>query len=520
MLAALLAAPSIAHADDAAAPAPAPSAPPSGGPAIELTTLRVLHEKGILGDADYASAMKDLNDSLGQRSPNATTLAVGKWSTTVYGFVEMDAIHDSTQSFTEVAGGTSIARNYSNTQLGLSNYAAANGQTVFSVRNSRLGFRLGGAPLGDVHTSAVIEMDLLGAQTAASYSTFPSPTMRLRHAYAKVETPIVDVLFGQTWALFGWQNVYHPNTVEIQGVPGELYSRVPQVRISKTVASSAVTFEVAVAALRPPSPASQIPEGQGGIRLAVNPWTGMTTNGATGTNLQPLSIAVTGDYRHFEVPNVPFDGPLDASGNPTPNPLPNGSSHVDSAAVAIDAFVPVIPATKSSRGNSLSLNGELVTGYGMADLYSNLTGGVTFPNVPLAGLQGINYPANINNGLVVLDNVNFNLHPIQWTSYLVGVQYYLPGLDGRAWISGNYSHMESGNTKYYALYATTANQLVSNYALASTVRASESWYDVNLFADVAPGVRVGAEYAYFSDKYVDGFTAPNTRFQVSGWYIF
>jgi hypothetical protein len=156
----------------------------------------------------------------------------------------------------------------------------------------------------------------------------------------------------------------------------------------------------------------------------------------------------------------------------------------------------------------------------MADLYSNLTGGISFPNVPLAGLQGINYPANINNGLVVLDNVNFNLHPIQWTSYLVGAQYYLPGLDGRVWISGNYSHMESANTKYYALYATTANQLVSNYPLASTVRASESWYDVNLFGDVAPGVRVGAEYAYFTDKYVDGFTAPNTRFQVSGWYIF
>ena len=52
--------------------------------------------------------------------------------------------------------------------------------------------------------------------------------MRIRHAMFRVETPVVDVLVGQYWHLFGWQDGYHPNTTEIQGVPGTaLLARAP-----------------------------------------------------------------------------------------------------------------------------------------------------------------------------------------------------------------------------------------------------------------------------------------------------
>jgi hypothetical protein len=356
----------------AAAADPPPVVPPpaTAGPQLQITELRVLHEKGILDDATYAAALKDLNDSLGSRSENATTLAVGRWATTIYGFAEADIIHDSTQGLNEVVGGSPISRSVYDPALGLSDYKGTHGALMMSVRNSRLGFRLSAPTLAGVHPSAVLELDLLGAipPGATENQTFTSPTMRLRHAYGRVETPIVDILFGQTWALLGWQSVYHPNTVAIQGVPGELYSRTPQLRISKTVDAGPLTLEFAAAGLRPPSRGSEAPEAQGGIRLAVNPWTGVTTNGATATSVQPLSVAVTGDYRHYEVPNVPFNGPPGMNGLPQANPLPNGSSRRDSAAFAVDAFVPVIPGTKESKGNSLSLNGEFVTGTGMADM--------------------------------------------------------------------------------------------------------------------------------------------------------
>ncbi|HLK38283.1 MAG TPA: hypothetical protein VKU41_16085, partial [Polyangiaceae bacterium] len=95
------------------------------------------------------------------------------------------------------------------------------------------------------------------------------------------------------------------------------------------------------------------------------------------------------------------------------------------------------------------------------------------------------------------------------TSYLFGAQYYVPGTDGKFWISGNYSHMESANSHYYIFAATTAK-----------VRAALDWFDVNLFVDPVNAVRLGLEYANFNDMAVDGTHAINHRFQLSGFYIF
>ena len=73
-----------------------------------------------------------------------------------------------------------------------------------------------------VHTSALLEMDFLGNQPSgvSQSSYFTSPTMRIRHAVFRVETPVVDFMVGQYWHLFGWMDGYFPNTTEIQGMPG------------------------------------------------------------------------------------------------------------------------------------------------------------------------------------------------------------------------------------------------------------------------------------------------------------
>jgi len=490
----------------------APAAPASSSP-VELTTLKLMLQKGLISQAEYDSAVRDLTESAGSGAGDKGTVVLGKWATTFYGFVEADSIYDSTQSFTEVAGNNQVQRSPTAPLPGSTGtrYAGEHGRTQFSVRNSRFGFRLKAPELGSVRTSATLELDLLGNQPAVSESAFyTSPTARVRHANLKIETPIVDVLVGQYWHLFGWQSVYHPNTVEIQGVPGELYSRTPQIRVMRKFEFGKMQLEIAGAAMRPPQRDGEVPEFQGGLRFAFNGWNGMTTAGSTGTALMPLSIAVTGDYRNFNVNELSL--------------TPTRAVSKSTSAIAIDAFVPVLAATKESKGNALSLNGEFASGYGISDMYSGMTLGVTNPSIPGSGAAGaVPYVANVDPNLVVFDPYVANqsaLHGIQLTTYLFGIQYYLPGLDGRYWVSANYAHIESNNAKNFVRYTVAADPLQSQYAYAGLVRESEDWWDVNLFGDITQGVRLGLEYANFNDRYQDGIRAVNHRVQASGFFIF
>ncbi len=189
-------------------------------------------------------------------APAGLTFSVGsKFATTLYGFVELDTMHDSTLSFTDLPGNGAVARP--------GTYNGSHGRTTFGVRNSRIGFRFKGPDSDNIKTSALAEMDFLGNQPlgapapggtppVSEAAFFNNPTFRVRHFMLKMETPIVDVMAGQYWELFGWQSYFHPNTVELQGVPGQIYSRTPQLRLSKIIKTDAVNVEVAIAALRPP----------------------------------------------------------------------------------------------------------------------------------------------------------------------------------------------------------------------------------------------------------------------------
>ena len=457
--------------------------------AVELTTLDLMRAKGLISQEEYDSAVRDIGDTAGTQTGDAPTLMLGRWSTTLYGFVEADSIFDSTESFNDLAGNTQIART--------GTYQANNHRLMFGVRNSRIGFRLRAPEYHKVRASAMLEMDFLGNQppNATEAAFFTNPTFRIRHFNLKVETPIVDVLIGQYWQLFGWQSTYQPNSVEIQGVPGEVYSRTPQIRLSKTLKPGPLTLELAAAIMRPPQRDSSYPEGQFGGRIAFNKWTGLATTGSTGTAIQPLSIAVTADVRRFALPEF--------SANP-------GKS-VDSPigwGVAVDGLIPILPARPNKKGNALTLTAEYAYGVGTADLYTGLNGGVTNPALPnpTMATPAPTYTPNIDPGLAVFNINGINVDLIQWQSYIFGLQYYLPGLKGRGWISANYSHMDSNNS--------------SSHGAANKVRFKEDWADVNLFGDVTPAVRIGLEYAWFRDQYVDGNAPVNHRVQLSAFYLF
>jgi hypothetical protein len=559
-----------------AAPPPTPAPPPppvdppavvkTASPAIDITTLRVLLVRGTITQAEYDAAMKDMANTTGEKiAGDSPSLVLGKWSTTLYGFVEADFINDSTQSFNDVAGNSPVQRqtlepnpggmtpgcpvcmgkSLQNATGGITTYAGNHGRTQFSIRNTRLGFRIRAPEVSGVRASGMIETDFLGYLPPPSYTTgqpteatfFTSPSLRLRHAMIRIETPVVDLLLGQYWDLFGWQGVYQPNSVEIQGLPGELYSRNPQLRVSKTLANDSVSFEIAAAALRPPSRNSEVPEAQGGLRFALPTWKGVVTNGATATSVMPFSIAVTGDYRHYIVPEMSL--------------LPENSLGLDTFAGAVDIFIPIIPA-KHVEDHALSLTGEFVTGSGMADLYTSLSGaaggGIQFPYMPnsapfvpptFTSPTAPVYPQDVDNGLVdycplpSVPGMGPSLRgqtpcggnpgsvvAVQWTTFILGLQYYLPGLGGHVWVSGNFSRQSSANSSDFAR-ATLINSGLSYYnSTIYQVRKSEIFADGNLFWQIVPAARLGAEYAYFNDEYVDGIHGVNNRFQLSGWFIF
>jgi len=506
-----------AHAQTAAS---APSSPA----AVDVMSLKLMLQKGIITEAEYESALRDMADTSGNHGADSNSLVIGRWSATLYGFVEADYIFDSTQSYSDLAGSAQIARP--------GTYAAEHARNQFSIRNSRFGFRFKAPEYHSIRSSAVLEMDLQGDWATPTYVAatgqptenqyFTSPALRVRHAYMKIETPIFDVLFGQTWHLFGWQATYEPNTVQIQGVPGELYSRTPQIRLSKTFTNKAVTFDIAIGAMRPPQRDSATPEGEAGLHLAANHWTGVQTISATGTTISPASIAVSGDLRRFAVANYPTGGTLAAPSLKSTYDVPETGG-----GIAVDAFIPVIPGSKDHMGNSLSILGEFVYGQGIGDLYTGLTSGLGVPALvpvpagsPAGTVSTTPYNSDVDAGFVTV-NSKGDVTVIQWRTLRAGLQYTIPGLDGKMWLSSNYANVTSPNapTLLTSTSTTTAGKTTTT-TNASSIRNALNWFDVNVMGDLTPAVRLGIEYAFSADKYADGVTGVNHRAQASAFYIF
>jgi hypothetical protein len=493
----------------------AQTAPPPSATTLDVMTLRLMLDKGILTQAEYDGALAELVDSSGARAGDTNSLVFAKWSATLYGFFESDYIFDSTQSYTDLAGGALVAHP--------ATYAAEHPRMQFSLRNTRIGLRFRAPEYRQVRASARIETDLVGDWASPSYSGasgqpsenqfFTSPGLRIRHAFVKVETPVVDVLAGQTWHLFGWQPVYQPNT---QGVPGELFSRTVQVRLSKTFTAKNAQLDVAIAAMRPPQRDSAIPEGEAAIHFAVTDWTGIQTLGATGATVSPASLTVSGDVRGFSVANYPTGGTV-----ASPSLKSTYGVSEMGGAIALDAFIPSVRATKDDMDDALSFMGELVYGQGMGDLYAGLTSGLGVPALvpvpagsPAGTASTTPYNPQVDPGFVSVDGAG-NISVIEWQTVRVGLQYTLPRLDGKMWLAANYANVSSPNAP--GLVTPASGTTPSN---ASAVRNALNWFNLYFMSELTPQIHLGLEYDYSNDKYCDGQHGINHRVLGAAYYVF
>jgi hypothetical protein len=279
----------------------------------------------------------------------------------------------------------------------------------------------------------------------------------------------------------------------MQGVPGQIYSRAPQFRIGKAYKTPDVTVEWALAAARPPQRDSELPDGQAGLRFALNNFKALHTAGATGTALDGASLGLSAVGRRFKIPTFVAS--------------PTSTVNINGYGYSADLLLPVIPAANMKDGNALTITASYVYGQAIADLYTGLSGGASFP-----ALATGTYPQDVDNGLVAFtpDGV---LHAIRWTSYIVGAQYYLPGK--QFWITGNFSHMHSSDMDKL-LYNNAMGMSANNTKLFNT----SYWGDGVLFYELNPAVKFGLEYAYYWQKYLDGTKGTNNRVQFSAFYVF
>src|SRR3954451_20969154 len=134
----------------------------------------------------------------------------------LYGFAQLDAIQD----FKRVDPDWEATLRPSKIPTANGQFGS-DGQSLFSVRQSRLGAKASGM-VGGKPYEVKFEFDLYGTGANAG-----QPTFHLRHAYASWG----PFLAGQTNTLWMDGDVF-PNVLDYWGPPGQVNTRTPQIRFT------------------------------------------------------------------------------------------------------------------------------------------------------------------------------------------------------------------------------------------------------------------------------------------------
>ncbi|HKE17217.1 MAG TPA: hypothetical protein VKB80_20225 [Kofleriaceae bacterium] len=484
MTAVLLATPAYAQT-------PSPPLPPATEPPhSEQRTAQAAAQQPPTPEAPPAATPPPAEAKPPAPEPKPVTT---KGDITLYGIVDFTAFYDSVQNFGgEGAGNTAIPRDGS--------YAAEHHRLQFSPRGSRFGMKLAAPEFDGIKMTGQIEADFVGNAFAPGGETgfYTNPTLRIRHAWGKISAGGVDLTIGQTWQLFGWVPSAVSYSVMVAGLPGQVYSRNGQIRVSKVVKGDAMNIEFAGAAVRPVERDSATPDGQAGVRVLLNKFQTARTPGPSPGVVEPASIGVSGIVRRFEVPAFEA-GTTD-------------SLTTTGFGVAADILFPIIPAaSKEHRASALTLTAEAVYGEGIADLYTAFTGGIALPTAlpdpdPTDGMPAPAYAAGVDNGLVSLTPDGTDLEAIKWTTLTGGLQYFATE---SVFLAANGSYLKSSNIGDLAPAGSTA------------VYDKAFFFDGMIGWDIVPATaRVGLEFASFHQTYVDDEDASSYRIQLGSWYQF
>lgn len=471
----------------APAPAPAPAADPAPSPASEPAVPPPPAAPAGTGQPPPPPAPAESSKPAPAPSPGQVT---SKWTATLYGFAEFDIMHDTTQSFTDSPGNGLIVRS------GANSLTYNNGRTQTTARNSRLGVRLSAPEFEGMKASGNIEMDFMGNQPAVSEASFVNNgAFRVRAATVKLETPYVDLLAGQTYFLFGQGPFFFPMSIWFFGMPNQLFGRTQQLRLSHTFKTPAVNVDIAGSVQRPPQRDSEVPDFQGGLKVAFNSWKGAHTIGSGYPAIDPLTLSVSGSYRHFRVNEFAT--------------APTTTRSTDGGGISFDGMIPLIPASTKSKGNALTLTGSFVLGAGVGDMLGGISGGAAFPAIPPAmpgGMAGTFAP-NIDGGIVQYDTMG-NLRTLDGKTFMAGLQYYLPP-EGRVAVAANYTLGLADNI----------TEGLTGGALGNVMKKSQ-FFELVAIGDITPAVRAGVAWQRIEQTRGDNSVSKNNRLELAVYFFF
>jgi hypothetical protein len=407
----------------------------------------------------------------------------GDWFIQPYGYARFDGIHDTTQSFEDGIQPNLVARP--------GTYKGDHRRTILVARDSRVGIYVGAPDFHGIKTTAQIEFDFFGLPPTdvRRHDKDVFSPIRMRHAYFKLETPVLDVIAGQYYTPFGWNGHFYPATGAFLGVPAQVYHRDPQLRLERALHFGDGALTVTAAVVRPGQKDSGIPDVHGGILFEHHAWSGAATSGFGRPAIVPISVGVSGLYRRFEVPAFRSDPASEAL-------------RTQGWGAAAQVLLPVIPAnTVEERSNALTITGEFSLGTGIADLYTGMDGGSRLPLLPNPSMMApaYVYPQNIDPGLITIDRT-FAVKTINWKAFVVGAQYYLPIGGGKVGISGIYSRVWSDNIKELTPAANWGG-----------IFTKMEYIDATVSVEVTPAVYVGGSFQTVKQTFGD-MVAPTPNY--------
>jgi hypothetical protein len=172
--------------------------------------------------------------------------------------------------------------------------------------------------------------------------------------------------------------------------------------------------------------------------------------------------------------------------------------------ISLDGMIPIVRAASAKeKGNALTATGSFVTGHGIGDLLGGLTGGAAFPSLPAPAT----FTPNIDPGIVQYD-ADGNLRTLNWQTYMVGAQYYLPP-NGQVAIGANYTHGKSDNI----------TKGLADASLGSVMKESQ-FFEAVVIGDITPAVRAGAAFQRIWQTRGDDMETKNNRVELSVYFFF
>jgi hypothetical protein len=251
-----------------------------GDPAPMTPQERDMLLQEIRGLRDRVTALETRSSQV-QYSPEMPQRhkLLGEHNLELYGFLQLDAIQD----FKRVHPDWDATLRPSRIPTTDGEFGS-DGQTLFSVRQSRLGAKANGMIAGKPY-EAKFEFDLFGTGVDAGQTTF-----RVRHMYGSWG----PILVGQTNTLWMDADIF-PNVLDYWGPPGQVNTRNPQIRftfLDRDGWRAAVALE---------NPSDDIDPG--GIRL-IDPE--LATNIRANEELPDLTAMVRygGDWGHVQLGGI------------------------------------------------------------------------------------------------------------------------------------------------------------------------------------------------------------------------